>query len=454
MDRRTFLLAAGACAASLTLPDSASAAPKQSIPRPSASLVTAWDRDPWSRGAYSALPPGVAPSVRTTIADAVLGGRIFLAGEYASEEAPATTTGAYRSGRRASRMVLEQTEPDRVIVIGAGMAGASAARVLAEAGVEVTVLEARERIGGRIHSSTAWGVPVELGAAWIHGTTANPITALARADGLRLVSADYEDAQVRDTVTGRRSLAGEKEQKRMAEWVRRLEGQDGPTSASTAERLRSLGWRRDRLGAWAAEVEIAQEYGLGPSALGVRALQEGDEQRGPDAFVAGGYDRIPASLLRDIDVRLLSPVTAVRAREADVLITLGDGSELTADAVVVAVPVSLLQRGVIGIDPMPPRVQSALRALRTGDLEKVILRYETEWWDDVTVFGAIGGGVRGAPAGSLAALRWTEFYPLTDILGFPALAGFSGGAAASARPGAASAVVMEALAVLDAAFRL
>ena len=61
-----------------------------------------------------------------------------------------------------------------VVVVGAGMAGLAAARRLADEGVEVTVLEARERIGGRMWTDTSLGVPIDLGAAWIHGTDGNP----------------------------------------------------------------------------------------------------------------------------------------------------------------------------------------------------------------------------------------------------------------------------------------
>src|ERR1700761_330997 len=64
-----------------------------------------------------------------------------------------------------------QNEPEEaeVIVIGAGMAGLAAARALAERGVRVTVLEARERVGGRVFSREVDGATVELGAEFIHG---------------------------------------------------------------------------------------------------------------------------------------------------------------------------------------------------------------------------------------------------------------------------------------------
>jgi hypothetical protein len=120
--------------------------------------------------------------------------------------------------------------------------------------------------------------------------------------------------------------------------------------------------------------------------------------------------------------------------------------------VVVAVPLALLQRGMPRIEPLPAPLRRAISALRTGVLEKVILRYDEEWWEDVDMIGVIGGGAAGAPSGSLAALRWTEFFPLTQALGFPALAGFSAGAAALARPRSVEGCGREAVAMLAAAY--
>ena len=75
-------------------------------------------------------------------------------------------------------------ETRRVIVVGAGLAGLGAARALRDRGIEVVVLEARDRIGGRVHT-TAGGV--DLGAHWIHGSEGNPLTNLARQLGVPTV---------------------------------------------------------------------------------------------------------------------------------------------------------------------------------------------------------------------------------------------------------------------------
>ncbi|WP_231984474.1 FAD-dependent oxidoreductase, partial [Mycobacterium sp. E342] len=78
-----------------------------------------------------------------------------------------------------------------VLIVGAGMAGLSAARSLADAGWPVRVIEARDRIGGRVHTDRDWGAPLEMGASWIHGTSDNPMVPLARQAQAKLVTTDY-----------------------------------------------------------------------------------------------------------------------------------------------------------------------------------------------------------------------------------------------------------------------
>ena len=71
------------------------------------------------------------------------------------------------------------------IVIGAGVAGLTAARLLADAGRDVVVLEARARVGGRVSTDRDNGLVTDLGASWIHGITDSPVAAAAEAFGMR-----------------------------------------------------------------------------------------------------------------------------------------------------------------------------------------------------------------------------------------------------------------------------
>src|SRR5439155_22264426 len=71
-----------------------------------------------------------------------------------------------------------------VAVIGAGAAGIGAARRLVEAGtVSVLVLEARDRVGGRVHTIAPAGFPLDRGAEWLHSADRNPLSPIAQRLG-------------------------------------------------------------------------------------------------------------------------------------------------------------------------------------------------------------------------------------------------------------------------------
>ena len=426
------------------------------LPTPTGSLVTRWDTDRWSLGAYSALPVGSAATVRQTLARAIVNNRLVFAGEYTDPDYPATVQGALRSGQRASRALIANGSGPQVIVIGAGMAGVSAGHDLTMNGAEVVVLEARNRVGGRVHTDLTWGVPVEMGAAWVHALKTNPLVPLAQQAQLKLIPSDYDNESFRDTKTGRPSPSAERSSNQLFRLLSQLENSWPNPNTSVASWLRQHGLPANRFSSWAVETGVVQEYGLDASRLGARAPTEGGDFLGGDAFVSGGYQRIPELLADGLDVRLNSPVANVDTSQSNgVYVTLESGAVLTADAVVVAVPVSLLQAQSPSITGLSKATEAAIGGIATGDLEKVILRYDKQWWGQETVFGIVGGGVPGQSSNSApgSALRWTEFYNLTDVVGTPALVGFSGGSAARQRPKSDSACVAEALGMLQAAFR-
>ena len=80
----------------------------------------------------------------------------------------------------------------KVLVVGAGMAGLVAARLLHDSGSKVTVLEARDRLGGRVWTDDRIGAPVDLGGSWVHGVEGNPLTLWCDKLGVRLISSEAD----------------------------------------------------------------------------------------------------------------------------------------------------------------------------------------------------------------------------------------------------------------------
>ncbi|KAL5170767.1 putative polyamine oxidase 4 [Glycine soja] len=86
-----------------------------------------------------------------------------------------------------------------VIVIGAGISGLAAARSLHDASFKVTVLESRDRLGGRIHTDFSFGCPVDMGASWLHGVcNENPLAPLIRGLGLSLYRTSGDNSVLYD----------------------------------------------------------------------------------------------------------------------------------------------------------------------------------------------------------------------------------------------------------------
>lgn len=257
-----------------------------------------------------------------------------------------------------------------VLVIGAGAAGLAAARTLLAAGRSVLVLEARERIGGRVWSEDLAGHPMDHGASFIHVWPDNPWTAIARRLGFETVVDRrrrflYENGCEAAPADFQRFMAARKQV--LDQIVAAAEG--GPDRA-IAEVI-EVG------GPFVAEARAS----LAPWLLGeendkASALDFARGVSGEDRWVKAGYGRLVAAYGQGVPVRLGTEVTQVNARRDAVEIETSGGT-LRAGHAIVTVPMGVLAAGTIRFDPpLEADHLAAIEGLPMGLLQKIVLAFE------------------------------------------------------------------------------
>ena len=277
--------------------------------------------------------------------------------------------------------------PPEVLIIGAGVAGLTAARELTEAGVRVLVLEARERLGGRVMTHHTPDGPVELGAEFVHGAVEETLS-VAREAALAL--------RETDRAAPRATGEGASQEETDEETVDFFSAMDVVLAHASAngpdESFRHLVDRVDV----AAEIKarclglVEGYHAADPARISVRSLLKNtaaDERPGANRqfrFV-GGYDGLVAAISQRIDpalceVRLNIVVTAVSWGPGRVVVRTSAGEELVAPKLIVTVPLGVLKAGTIAFSPRLADKEEIIGRLEMGDAERVSLCLASDAW--------------------------------------------------------------------------
>ena len=299
---------------------------------------------------------------------------------------------ALAAGARRARAAHVASGAD-VLVIGAGVSGLAAAARLAELGLTAIVLEARDRIGGRVWTRDLCGQPVDMGAAWLHGRADNPLVDVARGLGLPLARTDWLDTAIHDAdgsvIPDAEVRASHTAFARVMDRVfdeRRHVGADVSLAQAVGESIAAVGMPvRASLCDWQIAY-LEDDYAEDLARVSLRAARVDEDFQGGDFLLPRGYGQLVESLARAVDVRLSQRVTTVQHGPRGVTVTTG-GDTFHARAALVTLPVALLRAkaggplaGVAFDPPLAESKRSALENLDTGLMNKVVLHFPRAFW--------------------------------------------------------------------------
>lgn len=288
---------------------------------------------------------------------------------------------------------------EKILVIGAGMAGIMAARTLHDAGYDVTILEARDRLGGRTHTDSSLGATVDLGAAWIHGPDGNPLTPLAEQLGVGSGQTDF----LNESGTAVQAYAADGTPLNMAEYTRGQlladeaflqakasmlylppnkahslkdvveHGLTQPEGMTATEKLGFYYWSVIR-----AEYNDASDWDLINWNL---MANDYIKLPGGDLLLhGGGYKVLIDYLAEGLDVRLETAVTHITTTPEKVQIQTNHG-DFSADRVIITLPLGVLKSGAVQFDPpLSENKKKAIQRIGFGNYEKLALRFDKFYW--------------------------------------------------------------------------
>ncbi len=331
----------------------------------------------------------------------------------------AATTSVVGGGLAGACTSNDPRHPDTppVLVVGAGMAGLSAARSLVDAGFRVRVIEARDRVGGRVYTDRAWGMPLEMGASWIHGTADNPLTEVAQKAGADLVPTDYYGWA--KLVVDPHLPPLDYDPARWRGFVERARSRvdDGSLAAALTADASALSESESAQLAFYLTTEIEDEYGAGADQLSATTFDKGDYCGGDQDVITNGYDALPRLLAEGLEIVLNTPVSGVELKSDSVVVRCKDRI-FEGSAAIVTVPLGVLKSGAITFDPpLPDGHTRAVNALGFGVLSKSFFRFDRRAWNVDNAFYqylSLGGGL------------WSQWFTLSSASG-PIVLAFNAG---------------------------
>jgi monoamine oxidase len=267
------------------------------------------------------------------------------------------------------------------LIIGGGIAGLSAARQLTEAGLRVTLLEARDRLGGRIYTQHAAGFPVELGAEFVHGRpqeifglaaeAAVPVVPVEGSFRRKINGAWADSGHLMENVDQlfARLPAGGPDQS-----FRHYLDRSGADDGLKQQALRYVE------GFHAAEPSVISAQSLRRDSRAEEAI-EGDHQY----RIGSGYESLVRAVAERIDRGRCDTVTNTAVREIvwrrGQVIARTATTEYLAPRAIITLPLGILKSNSVVFSPALPEKQNAIGFLEMGPVIRVCLCFRDKFWE-------------------------------------------------------------------------
>ncbi len=308
---------------------------------------------------------------------------------------------------------------DRILIVGAGIAGLAAAQTLRAAGRYPVIIEARNRIGGRIWTDSSG---FDLGASWIHGKAGNPLTELAPQFKVQTCKFNY-DNHLRYNKDGQLSDKADKQIDRTFEALADEIAHAQRTATASASLQDAVNKFQNRLAhvdhtplRYAINTNITHEYASDPGQLSLKYFEYGDDQAGGDLFVTGGYHRLLSAEQNDNAIYFGHVAERIEWSEKWIVVHTNKDS-FKAGAAIITLPLGVLKsRKVVFAPELPSPHLQAITRLGYGTLDKLVLHFpKVTWPKDPHLFGYVGEGL------------WEEWVNMAALTGQAVLVGLNAG---------------------------
>ncbi|KTD40172.1 amine oxidase [Legionella parisiensis] len=281
------------------------------------------------------------------------------------------------------------------IIIGAGVSGLTAAKQLHQAHQDVLVIEAKERLGGRVYTDYNWGFAIDLGATWIHGIEHNPLIPLLNQQTIVLNS--YNNSKPTEMLkdfalfNSDGKPVSENSLKLFSslahEFIRYSKTQNIMLSFAqnftVFAQKKKLDAEQRALLHYALDNIYTYEFAdnLTQLSRNVYSAYESSTSSGKNAFIPAGYFQLFQQFSQNIPIHLNQIVQQIDYTSDDVHV-ITQSHTYDAKHVIITVPLGVLKANKIIFHPsLPEEKRNAIAELKMGNYEKLYLLFDKVFWD-------------------------------------------------------------------------